>query len=65
MVKRTQRAAPGPARAKPEAKPALTLEQHSGEGSASALATLQKQEIRRHIGSRTPEPPPPGEPDIN
>lgn len=46
-VKKTQK--PGPARAsrKQEAKPVWTMERHSGEGSASALETLQKLEKKR------------------
>jgi hypothetical protein len=47
-VKRTQQRA-GPTRPprKPEPGPAWPLERHSGEGSASALETLQKLERRR------------------
>lgn len=45
MVKRTPRAAK-PTR-KEEPRPAWPLERHSGEGSASALETLQKLEKRR------------------
>ncbi len=57
MVKRTQRSgAPRPPR-KSEPKPAWPLERHSGEGSASALETLQKLEKRRVI-SRPADPDP-------
>ena len=50
MVKRATR--PGPARppARKEAKPAWPAERHSGEGSASALETLQKLEKNRVAG---------------
>jgi hypothetical protein len=55
MVKRTPRsAAPRPPR-KSEPKPAWPLERHSGEGSASALETLQKLEKRRVV-SRPADP---------
>jgi hypothetical protein len=47
-VKRTQRAGPPRPARKPDPKPASSpLERHSGEGSASALETLQKLEKRR------------------
>lgn len=56
-LKRTQRTgSPRPAR-KPEPKPAWPAERHSGEGSASALETLQKLEKRR--GAARPGDPPP------
>jgi hypothetical protein len=48
-----------PGRAKSEPKPAWPLERHSGEGSASALETLQKLESRRSLtASKPPEPHP-------
>jgi hypothetical protein len=50
VVKRTQRASPSPAQRKQETKPAWPVECHSGEGSASALETLQKLEKRRVAG---------------
>jgi hypothetical protein len=47
VVKRAKRGQPEPVRPK-ETAPALPpLERHSGEGSASALETLQKLEKRR------------------
>jgi hypothetical protein len=56
VVKRTQRARPPPARTKQEAKPAWPAERHSGEGSASALETLQKLEQRRVAGKPAADP---------
>lgn len=47
MVKRTPRPAPQRPARKPESKPAWPAERHSGEGSASALETLQKLEENR------------------
>ena len=56
MTKRNPRAGPSrPGRAKTEPKPAWPLERHSGEGSASALETLQKLESRR-LTSKPAEP---------
>jgi len=55
-VKRTQRAGPGKPARKQEPRPAWPLERHSGEGSASALETLQKIERRRSAGK--PADPP-------
>jgi hypothetical protein len=49
VVKRTQRAAPSRPTRKQETKPVWPTERHSGEGSASALETLQKIEKRRGI----------------
>ena len=46
MARRTPRKAAKPA-PKQEAKPVWPIERHSGEGSASALETLQKLEKRR------------------
>lgn len=47
-MKRTQRAGPPrPAGAPQESKPGWPQERHSGEGSASALETLQKLESHR------------------
>lgn len=56
VVKRTQRSGPAkqPAR-KQEPKPAWPVERHSGEGSASALETLQKLEKRR-VASKPRDP---------
>lgn len=49
-MKRTQRSGtPRPGRNEPEARPGAALERHSGEGSASALETLQKLEINRRL----------------
>jgi hypothetical protein len=48
-VKRTQRTGTAKPR-KQEPKPTWPLERHSGEGSASALETLQKIEKRRVAG---------------
>lgn len=59
MVKRSQRAGPPKPVRQPEPKPQWT-ETHSGEGSASALETLQKLEKRR-VARTLPEPPPGGE----
>ena len=62
MPKRSSRAGqPKPGRAKSEAKPAWPPEQHSGEGSASALATLQNLESRRLLTSSKPVEPRTGE----
>ena len=57
-MKRTQQRA-GPTRGpgKQETKPVWPLERHSGEGSASALETLQKLE-RRRVSSQPAEPHP-------
>ena len=46
-VKRTPKPRPPPPARKPETKPTSPFERHSGEGSASALETLQKLEKRR------------------
>jgi hypothetical protein len=46
-LKRTQRTGPARPTRAPEPKPAWPAERHSGEGSASALETLQKLEKRR------------------
>lgn len=66
MVKRTQpRAGPSRPARKQEPKPAWPVERHSGEGSASALETLQKLE-RRRVSSQPADPRPddpvPGDP---
>ena len=58
MVKRTQRAGIRPARPQPETKPAWPLEQHSGEGSASVLETLQKLESHRSLTGKSADPHP-------
>jgi hypothetical protein len=55
VVKRTQRAGPAKPARKQETKPAWPTERHSGEGSASALETLQKLEKRR-VASKPREP---------
>lgn len=53
MTKRTSRAGlPKPGRIKTEPKPAWPAERHSGEGSASALETLQKLESRRRLPAK-------------
>jgi hypothetical protein len=50
VVKRAQRPSPSRPARKEEPKPAWPAERHSGEGSASALETLQKLEKRRSAG---------------
>lgn len=55
MGKRTTRAGPNKAARKDPAPPAWPAERHSGEGSASALETLQKLEKRR-VASRPNDP---------
>ena len=55
MVKKSQKPGPAKASRKQEAKPVWTLERHSGEGSASALETLQKLEKKRSA-SRPADP---------
>lgn len=57
-MKRTQQRAASarPAR-KQEPKPVWPIERHSGEGSASALETLQKLE-RRRVSSLPADPHP-------
>lgn len=55
VAKRTQRGGAKPAPARQEPKPVAPLERHSGEGSASALETLQKLESRRPLPAR-PDP---------
>lgn len=62
-MKRNQRPAAKPLRAKPESKAAWP-ESHSGEGSASALETLQKLESRRRLAARSIEPRLPDDPKI-
>ena len=57
MTKRTRRPPPAKSEPREEARPAWPAERHSGEGSASALVTLQKLEQRRVV-SRPPEPHP-------
>jgi len=57
VVKRSQRPAPSQPARKKETKPVRPIERHSGEGSASALETLQKLEKRRVI-ARLAEPHP-------
>jgi hypothetical protein len=57
VVKRSQRGSRAAPAGKTDPKPALgLLERHSGEGSASALETLQKLEKRR-VPRSPPEPP--------
>jgi hypothetical protein len=58
-VKRTQGTGPARPARKEEPKPAWPAERHSGEGSASALETLQKLEKRR--GAARPGDPAPGD----
>jgi hypothetical protein len=48
-MKRSQRTEPSRPTRKQEKKPVWPTERHSGEGSASALETLQKIEKRRTI----------------
>jgi hypothetical protein len=60
VAKKTQRASPAKASRPKETKPAWPLERHSGEGSASALETLQKLEKRR--GAHRPRDPNPDDP---
>jgi hypothetical protein len=60
VAKRTQRAGPAQAPRPKENKPAWAIERHSGEGSASALETLQKLEKRR--GVHRPRDPKPDDP---
>jgi hypothetical protein len=57
VVKRSQRTEPSRPTRKQETKPVWPTERHSGEGSASALETLQKIEKRRTI-ARPVEPRP-------
>jgi len=55
---------PGPSRPAPSPEPKVAwgaVERHSGEGSASALETLQKLEKRR-LDRRPAEPPPEDDP---
>jgi hypothetical protein len=47
VVKRTHGGGPAKGRQPQETKPVTPSERHSGEGSASALETLQKLEKRR------------------
>lgn len=49
MSKKAQRTGTKADRPPPEPKPAWPAERHSGEGSASALETLQKLESRRRL----------------
>lgn len=62
-MKRPQRTGAKPARAKPEPKPAWPPERHSGEGSASALETLQRLESRRRLPAKPADPHPPEDGD--
>jgi hypothetical protein len=55
VAKRSQKAGPAKAARKQEPKPQWPVERHSGEGSASALETLQKLE-RRRVASRPADP---------
>jgi hypothetical protein len=55
-LKRTPRSWPARPAPTAEPKPAWPAERHSGEGSASALETLQKLEKRR--GAARPGDPP-------
>jgi hypothetical protein len=58
VVKRSQRTEPSRPTRKQESKPVMwPTERHSGEGSASALETLQKIEKRR-TSARPVEPRP-------
>ena len=62
VAKRAQRGGARPAPAPQEPGPAVPLERHSGEGSASALETLQKMESRRRLPGRPAEPAPEDDP---
>jgi hypothetical protein len=55
LGKRTSRSGPSKPGRKDPAPPAWPIERHSGEGSASALETLQKLEKRR-TASRPEDP---------
>ncbi|MBC5783587.1 hypothetical protein H8N03_11580 [Ramlibacter sp. USB13] len=55
MGKRTTGSGPAKPGRKDKATPPSPLERHSGEGSASALETLQKLEKRR-VASRPADP---------
>lgn len=55
MAKRTQRPGAGKPARKQEPKPVWPIERHSGEGSASALETLQK--LEKHRGASRPRDP--------
>jgi hypothetical protein len=57
VVKRTQTSGSAKPARKQEPKPVWPVERHSGEGSASALETLQKLEKRR-VAAKPEEPPP-------
>lgn len=59
-MKRTQRSGPSKPDRKEEAPPAWPVERHSGEGSASALETLQKLEKRR-VADKPADPPSSGD----
>ena len=61
LAKRTQRTGPSRPQRIQETKPAWPIERHSGEGSASALETLQKLERRRVVSQ--PADPHPDDPD--
>lgn len=61
MAKRTQRARVRPGRKTEPERPAWPVQGHSGEGSASALAVLQKLEKGRD--ARRPAEPPPEDDD--
>ncbi len=64
MDNSTERPGARPAEAEPESLPSSPQDQHSGEGSASALESLQKMESLRAASQAAPEPAPPkGEPD--
>ena len=62
MSKKAQRTGIRPARLQPEPKPAWPTERHSGEGSASALETLQKLESRRRLPARPADTRDPDDP---
>ncbi|TWO71889.1 hypothetical protein FN976_07810 [Caenimonas sedimenti] len=57
MAKRTQNSGAGKARrTAPEARGPVARARHTGEGSASALATLQLMERDRNDGRGVPDP---------
>jgi hypothetical protein len=61
LAKRTHPGSPAKAPRPTESKLAAAPESHSGEGSASVLATLQKMEKGRSAGG-SPDPQPADEP---
>jgi len=62
VAKRIPRGGAKPAPARQEPKSAAPLERHSGEGSASALETLQKLESRQRLPTRPADSQPDDDP---